>query len=457
MVIWKGGAARVSCTVDRVGSEYVCSLLGDERGAQVVARSTWRGDRAVTEQVGGDAGREAEVATLVAHRLCKSVRHPVVCVVDLPAESMTDPALDLATQAARQLEEHRLRESTQVAGGLLTRLHSGGEELSARVAALMSTPLDELLEAKRPIIAEAHERFFGRKIRLFAPLYLSDACLNDCAYCGFRKSASIDRKKLPLEQVVDEANRLVERGHFAVDLVTGEIPTESFVDYVCEAIEHVLGHTGIRHISLNLGALSTDQLRRLRSAGATAYHLYMETYDPATYLEVHERGPKRDMSNRADGLHRALEAGFELVSLGVLLGLRPLEDELVCLARHAQILSADHPSTRLGFSLPRLRTADADCHFRAPVSVSDEQFVKAMIFMRLEFPRAHLTLTTREGREIRDALIPLGITKISAGVSTAPGGYGAPQEEVGQFSVSDQRTPGEVAEAIRAAGMEVDE
>jgi 2-iminoacetate synthase len=448
-------ARGVTYEVSSVGEGLVCAFRGEQPGVPAAARSIWRGDRAVTEGVAGAAGPEADAARLLAHRLCNSARRDVLCSVDVRGESAAGAAIELGLRAAEQLAEDRRSAALDAADGVLARLRAANDGVEARAAALLGAPLEDVLTAEREHLAELHARSFGREVLLFAPLYLSNACTNDCVYCGFRKSARIPRRKLALDEVVEEAVRLAHRGHVAVDLVTGEIPTDAFVDYVCRATERVLTRSGIRRVSLNLGALSTDQLRRLRDAGGAAYHLYMETYDRELYARIHGAGPKRDMAHRLGGLHRALEAGFETVSLGALLGLRPVQRELVDLARHAALVAADHPDAQLGFSLPRLRPVDPECRFHPPVPVGDEDFVKAMIFLRLEFPRAHLTLTTREPRAVRDLLLPLGVTKLSAGVSTAPGGYGSPGAPGEQFSVSDGRSLAELTRAARAAGLRV--
>jgi 2-iminoacetate synthase len=306
--------------------------------------------------------------------------------------------------------------------------------------------------AARTRAAAALADNFGNRVRVFAPLYLANACSNDCAYCGFRRSARFDRSRLSIEQAVQEAKYLAGLGHRTIDLVTGEIATDRFVDYVCEATRAILEATDIRRINLNLGALSTEQYRRLRSAGASGYHLYQETYAPRTYFEVHRRGLKRDLAYRLDGPHRAAEAGFESIGMGILLGLHAVREDLAALAAHARILIEDFPRLRLGFSLPRLQNVDAGCEYSAAAVVDDDEFVKAMLFLRLHFPCAHLTLTTRERPEVRDRLISLGVTKVSAGVSTAPGGYSLDRPGVEQFDISDRRPLRAIVRLIQRSG-----
>jgi 2-iminoacetate synthase len=240
--------------------------------------------------------------------------------------------------------------------------------------------------------------------------------------------------------------------------VTGEIPADPFVDYVCEATAAILAQTGITRINLNLGSLSVDQYRRLQQAGAVGYHLYQETYDPQAYLRTHRSGGKREMAARLEAPRRAAEAGFEYLGMGVLLGLADLRSDLTALTAHAALLQEEVPGLGVGFSLPRVQTMDADPAYSPARPVSDEEFIRAMLFLRLAHPRAHLTLTTREAPEIRDLLLAFGVTKLSAGVSTAPGGYVAAARSVGngsreQFDLADERSVDEIVALVSEAGF----
>jgi 2-iminoacetate synthase len=326
--------------------------------------------------------------------------------------------------------------------------------LEARLGALLATPLAELIALHGATIAANHALRFGSRVQIFAPLYLSSACLNDCVYCGFRLSRRTKRVSLGVDRAVEEAWRLAERGHRTLDLVAGEIPHDAFVDYAGRVCALILERTPVRTVNMNLGALSVAQYRRLVSAGASAYHLYQETYDPLVYRAVHRRGQKRDMAHRLDGAQRALAAGFRGVGLGVLLGLAPVRADLAGLARHARRLMSAFPAAHLGFSLPRIRGAHQEPGAFREEPLDDETFAKALLFLRLEFPGAHLTLTTRESPALRDRLLPLGITKISAGVSTLPGGYGdSAGRGAQQFAIRDERSLAEIAERIRQLGL----
>jgi 2-iminoacetate synthase len=230
------------------------------------------------------------------------------------------------------------------------------------------------------------------------------------------------------------------------------------VDYVCQATEAILRETGITRVHLNLGSLAGDQYRRLRQAGAVGYHLYQETYDPDAYMRTHRSGGKREMASRLEAPRRAAAAGFAYLGMGVLLGLADLKDDLTGLAAHASILLEEVPGLQVGFSLPRVQTMDADPAYTPARPVADEDFVRSMLFLRMAHPSAHLTLTTREAPAIRDLSLALGVSKLSAGVSTAPGGYvsgtGSDQDEArAQFDVADERSVEEIVALVNEAGL----
>ncbi len=459
----------VSLTIEADGADYACRVFRDGSDGRsdsgAIARARWHGDRAVSRRSSESGSRtERRVAVDTAHRLCKGTRQDITCVVDLCLDGRTEAEAEAIGQAsgvlaeamACCLAEQRIRTAMVDPDGLQSRLQSpAADGLELKIDALLATPLDDLLAEHGSAIAEAHATRLDSRVLIFAPLYLSNACMNDCTYCGFRKSAKVERCKLSPEQAVLEATCMAEQGHRTLDLVTGEIPTDSFIDYVCDVCTQILEHSPIERINLNLGALSDGQYRRLRSAGASSYHLYQETYDPDVYLTVHRSGPKRDMANRLQACRRALRAGFEGIGLGILLGLAPVRNDLARLARHAHLLLREFPGTHLGFSLPRIQDAGQEPGFVDAAGIDDETFTKAFLFLRLEFPDAHLTLTTRESPEMRDRLLRLGASKISAGVSTSPGGY-VDEEQRGnaqQFSIRDERSLGEIAGRVRAAGL----
>jgi 2-iminoacetate synthase len=456
------GQHALTFTVERAGRDLLCRVHGGEVHIGATALSEWRDGRAHTRCLSAEGHKEEAIARHAAHTLCGAVRCTVACVAGIhfdgisraDIEAISADAYALARQAAERLRDERLLGELSPVGGMYDRITSRRAEYVERLEELFRIPVATALDAHAEEIDTGRVRNFGREVRIFAPLYLSNACTNDCVYCGFRRSSSYDRIRLSLEQAVTEANKLAERGIRAVDLVTGEIPADPFVDYVCEVTAALLERTDITRVHLNLGALSTEQYGRLRLAGAAGYHLYQETYDPEAYFRVHRSGAKREMAYRLEAPQRVAEAGFPYIGLGVLLGLGGLRHDLASLAAHAVLLREDSPGLGVGFSLPRVQTMEADPDYAPARPVPDDDFVRAMLFLRLADPGAHLTLTTRERPEIRDLLLRYGVTKLSAGVSTAPGGYatdGVRARE--QFRVSDERSVVEITALIKEAGL----
>ncbi len=451
----------LTCSVQTVGADILCRIHGGEVHVGSVALAQWVEGRAFTECLVAEGHREDTIATHAAHRLCGASRQRVVCVSGIhfdgiakeEIDEISQSAFQLANRASEMVGDERLK-SSAAANDLLKRIGLRADRVAPSIGSFLAQPWEELIQQHRDSAAQAFSMYFDDRVNLFAPLYLSNACLNNCLYCGFRQSARFKRTTLTAEQAVREAAFLADRGFRVLDLVTGEVPTDRFVDYVCGVIEAILKKTEIGGLNLNIGSLSSEQYQRLREAGAVGYHLYQETYDPATYFEVHASGKKRDMASRLEGVHRAVEAGFGKVGLGLLLGLGDPQEELGRLVGHAEVLREDFPSLNIGFSLPRIQKVDEECEYAPHSTISDADFMKYMLFLRLRFPDANLTLTTREGQGIRDNLLPLGITKVSAEVSTSPGGYThLVESETGQFSISDERTLEEMKRIIEAADL----
>lgn len=336
--------------------------------------------------------------------------------------------------------------------------------LRARLAAWFDLSTVAAIERTRAVVAASPRAQPGDCVQFFAPLYLANPCANDCTYCGFRRSSRSPRTMLGPEQLLEEALILARQGHRSIDLVTGEIQRDVFVDYVCRAVELVRTRTPIERVHLNLGALSTAQYRRLHDAGAVGYHLYQETYDADVYQSVHPAGPKRDMAWRLEAPVRAASGGFESLGLGVLLGLAEPMEDLARLLEHARELRRGRKGLQLGFSLPRMQPAGPRSWPQASalpgsavppgspiVPVGDREFVKAMLFLASEMPEAHLTLIPRKPPEIRKLLVPLCITQASAGASGHPGGYSG-GDAADPFEIRDRRSLPELMALVEAQG-----
>ncbi len=349
----------------------------------------------------------------------------------------------------------------------------------ADFARLISPAAGELLEELGRRSQALTRQRFGKVIRLFAPIYLSNECVNNCQYCGFSRDNPILRVTLSAAEVVREARALKAQGFRNLLLVAGEHPKFVPNEYLVECVRAV--HAEVPAISLEIGPLETDEYRPLVAAGAEGLVLYQETYDRATYAAMHTAGPKRSFEWRLETPERAYAAGFRRLGIGALYGLNDWRMESICVAAHAAWLLRHCWKSYLTISLPRLRPCAGE--FDPPHRMSDRELVQLICAFRLMFPDVGLVLSTRESAPLRDGLMPLGITLMSAGSHTEPGGYtgagreklhrtehgrivvpaagvgeraanGAAAQATVQFQIADARSPEEVAERIRRLGYE---
>ena len=345
-------------------------------------------------------------------------------------------------------------------------------------AHLISPAAAELLEPLSRRSQQMTRQRFGKVIRLFAPLYLSNECINNCKYCGFSRDNPILRVTLTVEDVCREARALLEQGFRNILLVAGEHPKFVSNGYLAECVRAL--HREVPSISLELGPMETEEYRPIVQAGAEGLVVYQETYDRALYADMHTAGPKRNFEWRLETPERAYAAGFRRLGIGALYGLGDWRREAISLAAHARYLLRHCWKAQLTISLPRLRPCAGE--FQPLTHMTDRDLVQLVCAFRLMFPDVGLVLSTRESPKLRDGLIPLGITMISAGSHTEPGGYtGAGKEKLhhtergkvvelgasewaakgngrphatGQFQIADERSPGEVADLIRRLGYE---
>ena len=299
----------------------------------------------------------------------------------------------------------------------------------------------------------AKPRTTVRRMKLYAPLYLSNFCINHCPYCGFRYPHSLERTHLSAETSLQQAEVLWERGFRNVLVVAGDFPQMTTTRYFVEIIRG-LRDRGFQ-VAVEIAAQSTLSYQEMARAGATALTLYQETYDEEAYAEIHFRGSKASFDWRLEAPERAAEAGFRRLGLGVLLGLADPTRDVLAMMRHASYLRKRYPQCRFAFSLPRIH--EAPDGFETPYPVDDQLFIRLYCVLRLAFPEADLVLSTREPPELRSRLAKVCITQMSAGSSTAPGGYErspTEQHDREQFPVVDQRTPAEVVQWLQNSGFE---
>lgn len=347
-------------------------------------------------------------------------------------------------------------------------------------AALISPAAGELLEHMGRRAHVVTQQRFGKVIRLFAPLYLSNECINNCKYCGFSRDNPILRVTLSIDEMQREAKALHDQGFRNILLVAGEHPKFVSGNYLRDCVAAL--HAEWPSISLEVGPMETEEYRPIVQAGAEGLVVYQETYDRAIYDDMHTAGPKKNFDWRVETPERAYAAGFRRLGLGALYGLADWRYEALCVAAHIDYLLRTCWKAYLTISLPRLRPCAGE--FQPLTHMTDRDLGQLVCAFRLMFPDVGLVLSTREQAKLRDGLIPLGITLMSAGSHTEPGGYtGAGKEHIhhtergrilelasgssewapqgnratnatGQFEIADERSPQEVAELIRKLGYE---
>ncbi len=353
------------------------------------------------------------------------------------------PAAEILARAraAREADALAAIARAQEAAGL------GLEDFALLISPAAAAHLERAARAAHRITAER----FGKTIALFAPLYLSNECVSTCAYCGFSRENEVARRTLAPSEIAAEARILAERGFRHVLLVTGEHPKSVDAGYLADAIRTVRD-AGANSVAIEVAPLSVAEYRALARAGADGLTVYQETYDRAAYASVHLGGKKRDFAWRLGAPERGADAGMRRLGIGALLGLSDWRAEAIALAAHAQFLLRRAWRASLSVSLPRLRPAAGG--FAPTHPVCDRDFVLLLVALRLAFPDVGITLSTREAAAFRDRLVPLGVTQMSAGSRTEPGGYSAPRSAEPQFEIDDDRSPEEVADAIGRLGYD---
>jgi 2-iminoacetate synthase len=320
------------------------------------------------------------------------------------------------------------------------------------LAALLSPQAAPYLEEMARLAHRLTRRHFGRTIGLYVPIYLSNICTADCTYCFYavQSGAKGARRTLTLDEIRGECETLARHGFQTVLLLTGDAPQAAPLDYLAQAV--AIAREYFASVSVEVYALSEDGYRRLVAQGMEGVTLYMETYDRDTYAKVHRRGKKQDFVYRLDAIERAGRAGARRLSIGALLGLFDWRLEGFWTALHARYLQKECWQSAVSVSFPRLRNAPPRHTILHPMS--DRELVQLMLAWRLFLPEVGFNLSTRERPDLRDRLIPLGVTMMSAGSSTRPGGYALGEETLAQFEIEDRRSPGEVVAAIRRAGYD---
>ena len=346
-------------------------------------------------------------------------------------------------------------------------------ELVNRFEHLIAPKSDREFEAMAQTSRALTLQNFGRTMRLFAPLYLSNECINNCRYCGFSRDNPILRVTLNVDEVVAEAQHLARQGFRQILLVAGEHPKFAGRDYLAECVRALA--PDFSSISIEVGPMETEDYVPIVEAGAEGLVVYQETYNRGIYAEMHTAGPKRDFNFRLECAERAYTAGFRRLGIGALIGLSRWQDEAVALAGHLEHLFKHCWQAQITVSLPRLRPAAGE--FRPLFSMTDRELAQLVCALRITFSQLGIVLSTRECAPLRDSLVLIGVTMMSAGSHTEPGGYtrrgrahlhrtlrgrivapefqdGEDQLATGQFEISDERAPAEIAAILRRRGLD---
>lgn len=321
----------------------------------------------------------------------------------------------------------------------------------ADLAALLSPAAAERLPELTRRAGAATAARYGQAVRLFAPLYLSNACLSSCVYCGFARTLPFPRRTLSVDEVAAEARLLTGRGLTNLLLVAGEHRIAVSPDYLVECVRRL--RSQVASLAVETQTWTGDTYDRLVAAGLEGVVHYQETYDRQEYRRVHPAGWKRDYDRRLNAIERAARAGARRIGVGVLLGLVPdWRADVLALAAHAAYLLTRQWYAEVTVSLPRIRPSASGWPPR--VTLSDAEYEQAIAALRLFAPAVGVVLSTRERPELRDRLVRVGVTHLSAGSATEPGGYAAPGRAQEQFTVYDQRSVEDVTTALRAAGYD---
>ncbi len=344
------------------------------------------------------------------------------------------------------------KNNRQMIDGILTKARER-KGLSHREAAVL---LDCELEDKNQEIFALAEQikkdFYGNRIVMFAPLYLSNYCINGCVYCPYHtKNKHIPRKKLTQEEIRQEVIALQDMGHKRLALETGEDPVNNPIEYVLESIKTIYGikhkNGAIRRVNVNIAATTVENYRKLKEAGIGTYILFQETYHKESYLKLHPTGPKHDYDYHTEAMDRAMQGGIDDVGCGVLFGLELYRYEFAGLLMHAEHLEAVYGVGPHTISVPRIRRADDIDPNVFDNGIDDDTFAKIVACIRIAVPYTGMIISTRESQKCRERVLHLGISQISGGSRTSVGGYREPEpeeESSEQFEVSDKRSLDEV-------------
>ncbi|BEU87113.1 [FeFe] hydrogenase H-cluster radical SAM maturase HydG [Selenomonas sp. TAMA-11512] len=372
------------------------------------------------------------------------------------AENFIDDAEIRATLA--YADAHK--SDRELIAGLIARAEDCKGLTHREAAVLLASDQEDLNEKMYELAKRIKEEIYGKRIVLFAPLYLSNYCVNSCVYCPYhRENAHIRRKKLTQDEIRREVIALQDMGHKRLALETGEDPAMNPIDYVLESIRTIYSihhkNGAIRRVNVNIAATTVENYRRLKEAGIGTYILFQETYHKPSYEKLHPKGPKHDYAYHTEAMDRAMEGGIDDVGCGVLFGLNLYRYDFVGLLMHAEHLEARFGVGPHTISMPRIRPADDIDPAQFSDAVDDATFAKIVAVLRIAVPYTGMIISTRESKASREAVLDLGVSQISGASSTSVGGYEKkerPEDDSSQFAVDDDRTLDEVVEWLLSMG-----
>lgn len=325
---------------------------------------------------------------------------------------------------------------------------------------LLACEMPDKIQEMYDLAAEIKKEFYGNRIVLFAPLYLSNYCINGCVYCPYhKKNTHIARKKLTQEEIVKEVTALQDMGHKRLAIEAGEDPENNPIEYILESIKTIYSikhkNGAIRRVNVNIAATTVENYRKLKEAGIGTYILFQETYHKKSYEELHPKGPKHNYAYHTEAMDRAMEGGIDDVGLGVLFGLELYRYEFAGLLMHAEHLESVFGVGPHTISVPRIRHADDIDPSAFDNGIDDDTFAKIVACIRVAVPYTGMIVSTRESQESRERVLSLGVSQISGGSSTSVGGYyekEAEEDNSAQFDVSDNRTLDEIVKWLMDLG-----
>ena len=329
-----------------------------------------------------------------------------------------------------------------------------------KAAVLLACPDEDVKKEIFSLAKKIKQDFYGNRIVLFAPLYLSNYCVNSCVYCPYHaENKHIPRKKMSQEEIKNEVIALQDMGHKRLAIEAGEDPVNNPIDYILDSIKTIYSikhkNGAVRRVNVNIAAASVEDYKKLKAAGIGTYVLFQETYNKKSYEMLHPKGPKHNYKYHTEAMDRAVQGGIDDVGLGVLFGLHGYDYEFTALLMHAEHLEALYGAGPHTISIPRIRKADNINPDDFENGLDDETFKKITALIRISVPYTGMIVSTRENKEVRKAVLELGVSQISGGSKTSVGGYYKPEKEdenSSQFEVSDTRSLDEVVNWLMELG-----